>query len=175
MRPKVAAELPDRSDIEELLDLAVRAPSHHLTEPWRFYVLVGAERERLANPIAQAAIDAGAEPGAAGADAKKKVERAPVIVVFTRVPSENEEAVQSEDFASVAMAIENFLLGAHAKGLGAMLRTGPAAYHPAIRSELGLAADEEVVGFVYLGHPEGSRAPTPRKPAAELTTWFGWE
>lgn len=175
MRPKVGTEVPDRTDIEELLELAVRAPNHHLTEPWRFYVLAGAERTRLASAIAKAAIDEGAEPEAATADATKKVERAPVIVVFTRAASENEEAVQSEDFASVAMAIENFLIGAHAKGLGAMLRTGPAAYHPAIRDQLGLAADEEVVGFVYLGRPEGSRAPTPRRAAAELTTWFGWE
>lgn len=175
MRPKVGATPPDRSDIEELLELAVRAPNHHLTEPWRFYVLAGAERERLANVIAKAAVDGGAEPEAAGSDAIKKVERAPVIVVFTRVSSSNEEAVESEDFASVAMAVENFLIGAHAKGLGAMLRTGPAAYHPAIGDQLGLADDEEVTGFVYLGYPEGTRAPTPRRPAAELTTWFGWE
>ncbi len=175
MRSKVGAQVPDRADIEQLLELAVRAPNHHLTEPWRFYVLAGAERSRLANAIAQTAIDDGAEPEAAKADAAKKVERAPVIVVFTMVASENEEAVASEDFASVAMAIENFLIGAHANGLGAMLRTGPAAYHPAIRDRLGLGEDEEVVGFVYLGHPEGSRAPTPRRPAAELTTWLGWE
>ncbi len=175
MRPKVGVEMPDRSDIEELLELAVRAPNHHLTEPWRFYVLAGAERQRLAKAIAQSAVDGGAEPEAARADATKKVERAPVIVVFTRVPSSNEEAVQSEDFASVAMAIENFLIGAHAKGLGAMLRTGPAAYRPAIRDELSLGDDEEVVGFVYMGYPEGNRAPTPRRPAAELTTWLGLE
>jgi nitroreductase len=175
MRPKVGAIRPDRSDIEELLELAVRAPNHHLTEPWRFYVLAGAERERLADAISQAAIDNGVEAEAARADAIKKVERAPVIVVFTRVASSNEEAVESEDFASVAMAIENFLIGAHAKGLGAMLRTGPAAYHPAIRGRLGLADDEEVLGFVYLGYPEGTRAPTPRRAAHELTSWFGWE
>ncbi len=174
MRPRVGSQQPDRADIEELLELAVRAPSHHLTEPWRFYVLAGPERERLARAIAQASIEEGGDPEVAHADAAKKVERAPVIVVFTCEPSASDEAVEREEFASVAMAIENFLIGAHAKGLGAMLRTGPAAYRPAIRTQLELAETEEVVGFVYLGLPEGSRAPTPRRPASELTTWLGW-
>src|SRR5919199_5662588 len=36
-----------RSLITRLLDLAVWAPNHRLTEPWRFYVLDGAARARL--------------------------------------------------------------------------------------------------------------------------------
>jgi nitroreductase len=172
MRPKVRPDAPSRPEIEELLEAAVRAPTHHLTEPWRFYVLAGDSRQLLAKAIAEASVDAGTDADAARADAEKKVGRAPVIVVFTCIPSTEEGVVRDEELASVAMAIQNFLLAAHAKGLGAMLRTGPAAYHPSIRAQLSLAPDESVVGFVYLGYPDGQRALTPRATAAERTTWL---
>jgi len=172
MRPKVGTDAPSRVEIEELLEAAVRAPTHHLTEPWRFYVLSGESKRLLANAIASAAMAAGTDPDEARADGEKKVGRAPVIVVFTCVPSDEPDVVEQEEIASVAMAMQNFLLAAHAKGLGAMLRTGPAAYSPAIRDELGLGPSETVVGFVYLGFPEGQRALTPRATAAERTTWL---
>lgn len=174
MIPKVGGQPPNREEIEELLELAVRAPSHHLTQPWRFYVLAGAERERLARSIAEEASSRGLDPVEAAADATKKVGRAPVIVVFTCIPGEGPAVVEQEEVASVAMAIQNFLLAAHAKGLGAMLRTGGAAYHPCISEQLDLAPTERVIGFVYLGHPAGERALTPRTSAGEHTRWLGW-
>jgi nitroreductase len=171
-RPRVGAEPPSREEIEELLDLAVRAPTHGMTEPWRFYVLSGAARDRLANAIAAANVDAGMDEAAALEDGRKKVGRAPVIVVFTCVPGDGPKVVEQEEIASVAMAMQNFLIGAHAKGIGAMPRTGPAAYHPAICSELGLAENESVLGFVYVGYPDAERPLTPRAQAAEKTRWL---
>jgi nitroreductase len=175
MIPRVSEEMPSRTDIEELIELAVRAPNHHRSEPWRFHVLAGSERMRLARAIEQEAIEGGADADRAARDARAKVERAPVIVVFTCVPSDDPKVFEAEELASVAMAMENFLLGAYAKGLGAMLRTGTTAYHPAIVKTLELAPNEKVVGFVYLGIPAGERDMTPRTPAGERTRWLGFE
>ena len=174
MIPRVGPDAPTPDEIAELLELAVRAPNHHRTEPWRFHVLAGAERERLARVIEADAIDAGAEPERARADARTKVDRAPVIVVFTVAPSDDPKVVEQEEVASVAMAMQNFLLGAYAKGLGAMLRTGTAAYHPSVNEHLGLEPDERVVGFVYLGYPAGERDTTERVPSSERTRWSGF-
>ncbi len=171
MIPRVSAQAPSKRDIEELLELATRAPVHHKTDPWRFHVLSGDGRERLARALADEAIEGGTDADRARLDARKKVERAPVIVVFTVIPSDDPKVVETEEFASVAMAIQNFLLGAYAKGLGAMLRTGSVAYHPAVRTHLQLEPNESVVGFVYLGVPEGEREKTERVPAADRTSW----
>lgn len=173
MIPRVGPDAPSREQILELLELAVRAPNHHRTEPWRFYVVARDERERIARAMAEDAVAAGADEARAISDASAKVERAPVIVVFTSVPSDNPKVVDQEDLASVAMAMENFLLGAHAQGLGAMLRTGPAAYHPSMSEQLGLRDGERVVGMIYLGIPAADRPLTDRTPADELTTWLG--
>jgi nitroreductase len=171
MRPRVRDDAPNREEIEELLALAVRAPNHLRTEPWRFRVMVGEGRQRLAKAIAEEA--AGGPPdGSALEEARKKVHRAPVIIAATCVPGDGPKVVEREEMASVAMAVQNILLGAEAMGLGVMLRTGPAAYHPVIRKYLDLEPNEEVVGFIYLGHPAADRSPTERRPAAELTRWM---
>ena len=176
MIPRVGPEVPTKDEIAELLDLAVRAPNHHATEPWRFHVLAGAERERVARAIEADAVESGAELERARSDAQAKVDRAPVIVVFTVVPSrDNAKVFEQEEFASVAMAMQNFLLGAYAKGFGAMLRTGSPAYHASVREHLGLEPNEHVVGFVYLGYPAGERAATERVPSSEKTRWLGFD
>lgn len=175
MIPRVGPDAPTSEEIAELLELAVRAPNHHRTEPWRFHVLQGAERDRLARAIEADAIDSGADPERARHDAQAKVDRAPVIVVFTVIPSDDPKVVEQEEIASVAMAMQNFLLGAYANGLGAMLRTGSAAYHPSVGEHLGLDANERVVGFVYLGYPAADRDRTERVPSGERTHWYGFD
>ena len=50
-RQSIGAMKPDpvpRGDIEKLLGAAVQAPNHYKVRPWRFVVLTGAGRERLA-------------------------------------------------------------------------------------------------------------------------------
>lgn len=176
MIPKVSDEAPSREEIGELLDLAVRAPDHHLTQPWRFRVLAGEARERLAEAMAaETAETRGGSMDDALLEARRKVSRAPVIIVCTCVPDERPEVVEQEEVAAVAMAIQNLLLAAHAKGLGAFLRTGTVAYHPEAKRRLGLGPNERVVGFVYLGYPAGDRTLTERDPAATKTEWIGWE
>jgi nitroreductase len=173
MLPRVREEAPTRAEIAELLELAVRAPNHHRTEPWRFIVLAGAERERLARAMRDEAVASGTDEDRATHDARAKVGRAPVIVVFTYVPSDDPKVVEQEELVATAMAMQNFLLAAYAKGLGAMLRTGPAAYHTAVAEHLELASSERVVGFVYLGYPAAERELTAREPAETRTRWYG--
>lgn len=176
MLPRVGTTRPERAEIEELLELAVRAPNHHRTEPWRFYVVAGSELDRIARALADEEIETkGSDPNDALVSARKKVERAPVIVVFTCLPSTDPKVIEQEEIASVAMAIENFLVGAHARGLGAMLRTGTAAYHPAFARHMGLEPSEKVVGLVYLGYPEADRPLTERELPSTKTTWLGWD
>ena len=150
---RVAPDPLPRETVEELLRAAASAPNHHLTAPWRFIVLAGHARGEV----------------------WERLERAPVVVAC--VVSPGEDAVQArEDRDAVAAAIENMLIAAHARGLGAMWRTGVIVDEPDARAALGLGAREEVVGFVYLGRrlaPPPEQGP-PRRAVEELTTWRGW-
>jgi len=162
-----------------LLEAAVRAPNHHLTEPWRFVVLTGQALEDLGEAMGEGARRQHAE--AHDLEMRVQVERArprraPVIVAVVYVPSTHPRALEVEDRYAVGAAIENLLLAAHATGLAAHLRTGAAAQDPSVREYLGLKDGEEVATFVYLGYPGGEPRPFSRRtPACERTDWRGWD
>jgi nitroreductase len=71
--------------------------------------------------------------------------------------------------------VQNMLLVAEEMGLACMWRTGDAAYDPRVKQWLGLAPDEHIVSFLYVGFPaipHLERVPVSFK---EKTTWLGWE
>ena len=172
--PRLSDQVPERESIERLLQAAVRAPTHHLTQPWRFVVLGGEERDRLGGAWAQGVERAGKDSSGIVAKAR----RAPIIVCVIERPKHHlPKVVEVEEHHATGAALQNILLAAHDMGLGAMLRTGPAAAMPEVREVLGVQEDELIAGFVYLGYPrEGAeeRPMTRRTAAAELTEWRGF-
>ncbi|MBI3968919.1 MAG: nitroreductase [Chloroflexi bacterium] len=165
-----------RTTVLELLELAVWAPNHHLTEPWRFYVVDGSTtRTRLAN--IGAALFRG-DRTLTPADAERRaVELAqvilsvPTLVLVTCVRDRDRE-IDLENYAATCCAVQNLLLAATAAGLGSFWNTGRVAQAEATRELLGVGTRERVVGLIYLGYPApavASRA--SRRPASEHTRW----
>jgi nitroreductase len=174
--PRCAEDrIPDRATIRTLLEAAVRAPNHHLTEPWRFVVLSGDALKGLGDAMAAGNEALGKDPEAI----RSKPQRAPVIIAIVGRPKTHVARVsEREEHHAAGAAMQNILLAAHDLGLAAMIRTGPAAEMPAVRTHLGIGDAEVVAGFIYVGYPaEGTeaRALTRRTPAEELTEWRGWE
>lgn len=169
--PKVSDRAPDTATIERLLDAAVRAPTHHVTEPWRFIVLRGDALHGLG-----AAWAAGVERAGKSAEGiAAKALRAPVVIaVIARPKTHLPKVVEVEEHHAIGAAIQNILLAAHALGLGAMVRTGPVATLPEVLDFLGLGDSEHVAGFVYVGYPVDphDRRPLSRRTsAASVTQW----
>jgi nitroreductase len=177
---KVMEERPPREQIERLLESAVRAPNHHLTQPWRFFVIAGEAREELGNLMAEHLASKLDDPTSEQAQEQLRRERAkafraPVLIVVAASPSRDPKVVEVEEIEATAAAVENLLLAAHAMGLGAMWRTGDIAYDVRLKRWLGLRDDDHVVAIVYVGYPATPPRQTSRKPAGELTRWIGWE
>lgn len=176
---KTDGRRPSKEEVATLLEAATRAPTHHITEPWRFVVLAGPALEALGEVMARRVRRE--SPGDPFLEKKAEAERArpkraPVIVTVVYVPSTHPKAVEVEDRYAVGAALQNMLLAAHAMGLAAYLRTGPAANDPEVARFLGLAEGEEVAGFVYVGYPAEEPGPlTHRRPAEERTSWKGWD
>ncbi len=166
---------PDRKTIQKLLDAAVRAPTHHLTQPWRFVVLAGDALRELGRAWAEGERRCGKDP----AKVIDKPLRAPVIItVIERPKTHLDRVVEIEEHHATGAAIQNILLAAHDCGLGAMLRTGACALTPEVHEYLGLTEDELIAAFIYIGYPregDGLRKRTPRIPASQITEWRGWE
>jgi nitroreductase len=165
-----------RSTIERLLECAVRAPNHKLTEPWRFVVLTGTARDRFAEIRAHHRLKryedaAGAEAQAAADKVRRDSRATPAyIVVMTAVSPD--DITREDDYAAAMMAIANLMTAAQALGLGTYLRTGGVMQDPALLQLAGVPEDFRVVGVLSLGYPAEEVTPRRRKPAAELTRWL---
>ena len=165
--------------IERILESAVHAPNHRLTEPWRFHVFTGKGRGELARARAELArllaeAEGESEEMAAGriSRERKKAFRAPVIIVVI-CEAGRDEIETLENYAACACAVQNMQLTAHALGLGAMWRTGAPAYHDHMRKFFDLNEDDTIVAHLYVGYPDMGGRPRRRQPAKEKSVWHG--
>jgi hypothetical protein len=98
---------------------------------------------------------------------------APVAVYFVTYKSDDEQYR-----LSTAAAIENFLLAAHAQGLGTCWLTVTVICHEDIKRHLEIGNDKELLAGVALGYPlAGCRLNTferSREPLASITKWLGF-
>ena len=164
-----------REIVQQLLDCAVRAPNHKLTEPWRFVVLTGSGRDRFADIRARHRLKRFTDPASAEAQAaSEKVRResreTPVIIVVMVAVSQD-DITREDDYAATMMSIANLMTAAQSLGLGTYLRTGGIMQDPALLQLAEVPDKFRVVGILSLGYPVDEEAPRRRKPAAELTRW----
>jgi nitroreductase len=162
-------------EIRELVELATLAPNHRMTEPWRFTIVRGAARERLGRVWSEIAmrdlpLTGEAREAAAQREAAKPL-RAPVLIVVS-VRTDPDEVTATEDFAAGAAAVENILLGAAGRGLGAMWRTGDAAYAPEVKAFLELDPTDRIVAFVYLGRSTAEAPPPKPRNVGAAIRWL---
>lgn len=172
-----------RAVLQELIDVAVWAPNHRLTEPWRFYVLDGAAGEKLGAIAAQITVEkimgSGGEIGAAtrkGEEAGATWSAVPTLLYVTTLRDPNPE-IDEENYGAVCCAIQNFSLAAHAAGIGTSWSSGAVAAAPELHTFVGAGANEKMVGLIRVGYLDPAVAPPKarRKPGSSVTTWVNGE
>lgn len=142
--------------IRELLDTAVWAPNHKMTQPWRFIVLQGEAKNKFAQLRREVAYnkmkDAVETVRTEQANrVYETISKVPTIL-FAIITTNEDPTIAQEDYVSCACVVENFMLLAWEKGIGTAWKTFVDT--PAIREFLGIREDERVVSTVYIGYPE---------------------
>jgi nitroreductase len=183
--------------LRELLTAAVSAPSASNKQPWRFFVV--SSRAVIAQ-MTQAVRDAIDEIAAhvppesergfrTYGDYFTRFERAPhVIVPICRGPAilsnltdaalsaaaRDRIATMERDSALIgaALALQNLLLAAHARGIGASAMTGPLVASDRLRELLAIPESWGIVALVPVGHPAEAPPPTERKSIDAVTRWI---
>jgi nitroreductase len=151
---KVTDAAPDDAALLELLEGASRVADHASLRPWRVIALRGAARERLGEALAAAA---GAE-GEAAAKLAGKPLRAPLLLAIVAVVAPGHPKVPAwEQEASAAGVAHLLSLLLDDAGWGVMWRTGPYTRHPLVADVHGLAPDERLLGWLYVGGLAGGR------------------
>lgn len=161
----LAAPGPDRAQLEALLTAAMRVPDHGKLAPWRFVLIEGEARHVLGERLAARA--RAIDPNAPAAALEKDRERfcfAPTIVAVVATPVAGHKVPVVEQLLSGGAVCFALLLAAQGMGFGAQWLTGWAAYDREILAGLGLTPEEQLLGFIHIGTPQGE-APERLRPA----------
>ena len=168
-----------RALVEELIELAVWAPNHRLTEPWRFYVLEDAAKAELGTIAAQITVEKILGSGGELVTATRKGEEAaatwravPTLLYVTALRDANPE-MDEENYGAVCCALQNFALAAHAAGIGTSWSSGAVAAAPALHTLTGAGANERMVGLIRVGWLDPVSVPpkSRRQAGSSLTVW----
>lgn len=158
--------------LDELLDLAVRAPSAGHTQGWEWVVLTDAEE--------RAAFWAATTDGGPPDRWLRGVQAAPVLVLALSdkqayldryaEPDKGWSDRSEENWpvpywdTDVAMASMILLLAAQERGLGSLFFGVPAHAHTAVKETFGIPDRLRIVGVIAVGHPDPEQ-PSPRSPS----------
>jgi nitroreductase len=163
-----------RDQIERLLELAVYAPNHRMTDPLAFRVMGEGAKRAYADALA-ARKTARIEDEAVARGVREKVLRRHLSVpsmVAVLVREDEDPEIREEDYATAFMAIQNLSLAAVADGLGTHIKTGAVLGEPSLREALSAGPDQRVAAIVFLGRPAELPDPKPRAPVGERTLWL---
>ena len=163
--------VPGRDSLQRMLDAAVWAPNHRLTNPWRFYVLEKGGKKRA--EVAQLAYDnlfARTGNGEHANGSRQRVLDAPALIYAYSIPGDSEELTQ-ENYAAACCAVQNLLLAGVAEGLAGDWSTGNVTRHPQLAETLGAEPGWTMVGALFIGQPSRPSA-SVRAPANQVTAWL---
>jgi nitroreductase len=139
---KVTDAAPSHAELLTLVSAAGRVADHSSMRPWRLIELRGSDRERLGRAINKATGEKGSS---------SKPLRAPLLiaVVATYRKSEKVPRWEQEAVASGVAHVLSLLLDE--AGWGVIWRTGHYTRSKAVAKAHGLARNEELLGWLYVG------------------------
>jgi nitroreductase len=162
-----------QEQIALLLNNAIWAPSHGLTQPWRFKVFMDEGRETLSDFLVKTYTDfAGSEVKELKLDrTRQRPLRASAVIAVAMTPDPKGKIPEIEEVEAVACAIQNMHLTATAHGLGFFWSTPRYIYTGVCNEFLGLEDKDKLLGFIYIGYPESEWPVGQRKPIEYVTEW----
>jgi coenzyme F420-0:L-glutamate ligase/coenzyme F420-1:gamma-L-glutamate ligase len=167
-----------------LLEAGVWAPSAHNRQPWRFAVLTDNDAKqhlasRMGKLLRGARLADGDDSAAVEADVQRshaRITRAPLVIVAfltmedmdTYPDPARSSAEQLMAVQGVAMAVNNILLAAQARGLGACWMCAPLFCSEAVVEAVGAPPHWQAQALLTIGYPASGGKPASRRPLSDV-------
>lgn len=161
--------------IENLLRNATWAPTHGLTQPWRFKVYMSDATAALGEKLST--LYKAVTPEEKFKQRKfenwltRPTQSTAVIALVVELNT-NPNIPEIEEKMAVATAVQNMMLTATAYGIGSFWSTGAMVYHQDMKATLSLTENQECLGFLYLGYSNTPWPTSHRKPIEYVTEWI---
>lgn len=160
----------DDAIIEEMLENARWAPTHKLTQPWRFIVYTGEGLKKFADYQADMYKMRAEKNGTPFLEATyEKFKQQPLKAshVIAILMKRSQGIPLMEEIAAVSMAVQNMYLTASAHGLAAYWGTGGPTFWPEAREDFGLEGEDTLMGFFYVAKPASDTWPEGKRESME--------
>jgi nitroreductase len=163
----------EKNTIEQILENANYAPTHKLSQPWRFKVFHSeASRQRLSQYMLDY-FEKNTSPENYTEVKHKKAGENPLksACVIALCIKPDPTLPEWEEVAALACAVQNMWLTCSAMSVGCYWATPKSALEA--NEFLTLEADEKCYGWFYIGYSDlPTPAPKNRRPISEKTTWL---
>ena len=159
--------------IQQILENANWAPTHKLTEPWRFKVFRGEALEQLGIKLSE--IYKANTPAEKFSEMKfkktqKKALQSDAMIAICMQRDPKESIPEWEEVASVGAAVQNMYLTCTAYNIGCYWSSpGTIKY---LSEYLGLKEGEKCLGFLYMGYHEMPEIKGMRRSIEEKVEWL---
>jgi nitroreductase len=172
---KFSSRKVHREQIETMLQNAQWAPTHGMTQPWRFHVYLAEGISKLKMHL----------PGLYKKETPvekfnqtkydrllARLEHVTAVVIVSMKRDETNKIKELEEIEAVACAVQNMSLTATAYGLSCYWSSPGYIYSSEMKHFLGLLPADQCLGICYIGFPSEEWPKSHRKPLEYSTQWF---
>ncbi|MDY0906510.1 nitroreductase [Pedobacter sp. CFBP9032] len=165
------------AELLEILTNATRAPTHKMTEPWRFVVLTDSQLLKYGRYMSSYYEHLYQDIP----DAEKKLAKysylkdyplkAACMVAIIFIKSRKINIPEWEELAAISCAVQNMAISATSFNIASYWATGGSAIDYV--KTLGLAENEQSLGLFFMGYTDLSSMPVKKKrtPIDQKVTW----
>ncbi len=175
--PKTYTDEPiPRAILEEILENANWAPTHKLTEPWRFKIF---QSETTLNRLGEFLADQYQKRTQEEKFSERKYKKTKnkpakcgAVIAICMHRDEEERIPEIEEICAVSCAVQNMWLSASAYGIGAYWSSPGTVFTSAMNEFLGLGEKDKCLGLFYMGYHNMPEMPGKRQPITEKIEWI---
>jgi|TARA_B100000795_G_scaffold269893_1_gene260969 nitroreductase len=160
--------------VSEILNNALWAPSHGMTEPWHFVVFQDNALVDLGEFMANTyKINASEEEFLQNKYDKfrDRPQLSSVVIAICMKRQKIEKIPEIEEVSAVACSVQNMHLTATAYGLGGYWSSGPMVYSDNMKAYLNLNEKDKCLGLFYLGYTDKDWPLSHRQPLEYHSEW----
>ena len=163
---------PTQDEMEKVFRGALRAPDHAWLRPSTFIQVTGKGIDRLSEIFEEYAKTVPDIKDEIITKYKNAPYRAPMIVILINSIKDHPKVPGIEQKLSTAASAQNILLSLNALGYSAIWRTGKLAFNPFIESKLNLEANQEILGYIYIGTADGKNKKIPELDVKDFISYL---
>ena len=163
---------PSKKEMDIVYKAALRAPDHAWLRTSSFIEVKGESLKKLSNIFVKYGKSVPDISDEVLEKYKNAPFRAPMIIILVNTFKEHPKVPAIEQKLSTATAAQNIMLALNAMKYSCIWRTGKMAFNELIQNELGLAKDQEILGYLYIGTESGEKKKIPNLDIDDFVSYL---